>query len=99
MRDHLSSTSFAILVNGSAKGWADASRGLRQRDPLSSFLFTLVVDVLSIMIFQVEESSLIEGFLVGLNSTRVSILEFVDDTIFFSKASLEHLSQDYPYSF
>ena len=91
VRGCLSSTSFAILVNGSTKGWVKASRGLRQGDLLSPFLFTLVVDVLSRMIFRVEESGLTEGFLVGQNRTRVSILQFADDSIFFSKASLEHL--------
>ena len=37
MRGCLSSSSFAILVNGNAKGWVKASRGLRQGDPLSPF--------------------------------------------------------------
>ena len=40
MRDCLSSVSYAILVNGNAKGWVKASRELRQGDlyPLSSSL-------------------------------------------------------------
>ena len=83
--------SFAILVNGSTKGWGKASRGLKQGDPLSPFLFTLVVGVLSRLIFKAEKRGLIEGFLVGRNGTRVSILQFADNNIFFSKASLEHL--------
>ena len=55
MRGCLSSTSFAILINGSAKVWVKASTGLRQGDPFSPFLFTLEVDVLSILILWVEE--------------------------------------------
>ncbi|RVX02255.1 NAD-dependent malic enzyme 62 kDa isoform, mitochondrial [Vitis vinifera] len=91
IRGCLSSSSFAILVNGNAKGWVKASRGLRQGDPLSPFLFTLVADVLSRLLFRAEETGLTEGFSVGRDRTRVSLLQFADDTIFFSKASLEHL--------
>ena len=91
MRGCLSSTSFAILVNGNAKGWVKAIRGLRQRDPLSPFLFTLVADVLSKMMIRVQEIGLTEGFIVGRDKTRVSLQKFTDDTIFFSKASQEHL--------
>ncbi|RVW97045.1 Transposon TX1 uncharacterized 149 kDa protein [Vitis vinifera] len=91
IRGCLSSSSFAILVNGNAKGWVKASRGLRQGDPLSPFLFTLVADVLSRMLFRAEETGLTEGFSVGRDRTRVSLLQFADDTIFFSKASMEHL--------
>ena len=50
-----------------------------------------VVDVLSRLIFRAEEGGLTEGFLVGRYRTKVSILQFEDDTIFFFKASLEHL--------
>ncbi|RVW93866.1 Transposon TX1 uncharacterized 149 kDa protein [Vitis vinifera] len=87
----LSSVSFAILVNGSAKGWVKASRGLRQGDPLSPFLFTLVADVLSKMLMRAEERNMLEGFRVGRNRTRVSHLQFADDTIFFSNSREEEL--------
>ena len=74
MRGCLSSTSFAILVNGNAKGWVKAIRGLRQGDPFSLFPFTLVADVLSRMIIRAEETRLTEGFIVGRDRTRVSLL-------------------------
>ena len=73
MRECLSSVSFAVLVNGNAKGWVKASRGLRQGNPLSHFLFTLVTNVLSRMLLRAEERNALEGFRVGRNRTRVSI--------------------------
>ena len=77
MRDCLSSSSFAILVNGNAKGWVKASRSLRQGDPLSPFLF-LVADVLSRLMIRAEETGITEGFFVGRDRTRVSLLQFAD---------------------
>ena len=74
IRGYLSSSSFAILVNGNAKGWVKASRGLRQGDPLSPFLFTLVADVLSRLMIKAEEIGLTEGFFVGRDKTRVFFL-------------------------
>ena len=68
-----------------------ASRGLRQGDPLSSFLFTLVADVLSRMLLRAGERNLLECFRVGRNRTRVSHLQFADDTIFFSNSREEEL--------
>ena len=38
-----------------------------------------------------EKSGLIEGFIVGRDRTRVSLLQFANDTIFFSKVSPGHL--------
>ena len=90
MRGCLSTVSFAVLVNGNAKGSVKASRGLRQGDPLSPFLFTLVADILSRML-RAKERNLLKGFRVGRNSTRVSHLQFADDTIFFSNTSEEEL--------
>ena len=91
MRGCLSTVSFAVLVNGNAKGWVKAFRGLRHGDPLSPFLFTLVADVLSKMLLREEERNSLEGFRVGRNKTKVSHLQFADDTIFFSNTSEEEL--------
>ncbi|RVW53963.1 Heat shock 70 kDa protein 17 [Vitis vinifera] len=87
----LSSVSYAILVNGNAKGWVKASRGLRQGDPLSLFLFTIVANVLSRMLLKAEEESVLEGFRVGRNRIRVTRLQFADDTIFFANSCTEEL--------
>ncbi|RVW53339.1 Transposon TX1 uncharacterized 149 kDa protein [Vitis vinifera] len=70
----LSSVSYAVLVNGSAKGWVKASRGLRQGDPLSPFLFTLVADVLSRMLLRANERNMLEGFKGGRLQTLKSLL-------------------------
>ena len=46
IRGCLSSMSFIVLINKNAIGWAKATRGLRRRNPLLSFFFTIVMDVL-----------------------------------------------------
>ena len=62
---------FSILVNGCAKGWAKVSRGLRQGDPFSPFLFSVVVDVLSMFLVRVEEHGILEGLSMGWSKIRV----------------------------
>ena len=50
-----------------------------------------MADVLSSLMIRAVETGLTEGFFVGRDRTRVSLFQFADDTIFFSKASMEHL--------
>ena len=43
---------YSIFINGTPKGSIQATRGLRQGDPFSPFLFLIVLDVLSRLIFK-----------------------------------------------
>ena len=91
----LSSTKFSVLVNGVPAGFFPSTKGLRQGDPLSLYLFVKGMEVLDVLIRRAVEG----GFLLGCNirgdtrsSLNISHLFFVDDTIVFCEASKEHLT-------
>lgn len=61
----ISSTRVSVLVNGSPSPEFCPQKGLRQGDPLSSFLFNVVVEGLNILISRAKEIGLFKGVLVG----------------------------------
>lgn len=50
MKKCYGSFSFSILLNGESVNYFNSSRGLRQDDPLSSFLFLIVVEAFGAML-------------------------------------------------
>ena len=57
----ISTTSFSLLINGSAYGSFKAERGIRQGDPLSPYLFIICAEVLSRLLVAKER----EGSILG----------------------------------
>nr|XP_029151561.1 uncharacterized protein LOC114925942 [Arachis hypogaea] len=79
----VSTTSMSVLINGSPTKPFKMERGLRQCDPLSPFLFVLVVDVLHRMIGVAVRNGWIAPLLVGRDNIELSHLQFAYDTVLF----------------
>ncbi|XP_057759999.1 uncharacterized protein LOC130980324 [Arachis stenosperma] len=73
----------SLLINGSPSKSFKMERGLRQGDPLSLFLFVLVVEVLHRMIEEAVRHGRISPLLVGKDNIELSHLQFADDIILF----------------
>lgn len=80
---------YSILLNGSSFGNNIPSRGLRQRDPLSPYLFILGAEVLSRLFIRAEKESLISGIKVAKRAPGISHLFFVDDIFIFTGAIIQ----------
>lgn len=83
----VSSVTYSVLVNGTPCGKIFPSRGLRQGDPLSPYLFLLVAEGLSSLIVRVEEEGSIIGVPITVVGIRLSHLFFADDSLLFCKAN------------
>ncbi|GKB55422.1 putative RNA-directed DNA polymerase, eukaryota, reverse transcriptase zinc-binding domain protein [Tanacetum coccineum] len=71
----------SILVNESPTSEFSIKRGLRQGDPLSPFLFILIMEGLHIAIKDVNHLNLIKGVSVGNPGIRLSHFFYVDDVV------------------
>ena len=88
-------TSFSVLVNGSPTGFFKSSRGLRQGDPLSSYLLVLGMELFSILV----DKAVAEGFIYGYkiadrNKEEVHIthLLFAEDTLVFCEDTKDQMA-------
>ena len=80
--------SYSVLINGEPKGKIVPSKGLRQGDPISPYLFLLCAEGLSAMLKKEEEEGYIKGVAVSRGALSISHLFFADDSIIFCRVSI-----------
>ena len=81
IRACLHSSRASVLVNGSPTSEFSIKRGLRQGDPLSPFLFILVMKGLHCALSTAVSSNLIHGINLGSPDLTLSHLFYADDVI------------------
>ena len=82
MLECTSSVSMFVLVNGSLTDEFKMERGLCQGDPLSPFLFLIAKEGLNVMMKEVVEKGLFQGYGMGMQgNVNITHLQFADDTL------------------
>jgi hypothetical protein len=77
-----------VLFNGVPQEEFKPTRGIRQGDPISSYLFLLAVEGLSCLLKSQVESSALNGVKVASTALAVNHLLFADDSLLFFEASI-----------
>ncbi|GJR42044.1 RNA-directed DNA polymerase, eukaryota [Tanacetum coccineum] len=93
IRGCLTSSKASVLVNGSPTDEFLFHRGLRQGDPLSPFLFILVMESLHVSFQKIIDRGLFSPILIGKdNPIPISHLFYADDAMFIGKWSYSNVN-------
>ncbi|GKB49651.1 RNA-directed DNA polymerase, eukaryota, reverse transcriptase zinc-binding domain protein [Tanacetum coccineum] len=102
----ITSTKFSINVNGERVGYFKGGRGLRQGDPILPYLFTLVMEVLNLLVKKNIEDNMGFQYHFVCKNLKITHLCFADDLLVFChedtqsvgiiKKSLDEFSEHTP---
>ena len=89
----VNSVCFSVKLNGHLSEVFKPSRGIRQGDPISPYLFLLCSEGLSCLLKTVCPMHLSRGVRVGVHAPWILHLLFADDCLVFAEASLRGASR------
>ncbi|KAJ9536550.1 hypothetical protein OSB04_un000302 [Centaurea solstitialis] len=96
VKELISTPSFSVVVNGESRGHFQGRRGIRQGDPLSPYLFTLVMEGFSMILNQCIAEAANFGYHHACEEFGITHLCFADDLFVFTRgdvASVEILKK------
>lgn len=90
MKFCISTVRFSVLINRNPCGFFPSQRGLRQGEPLSSFLFILAMEGFNNLMQTARTKGWMRGFKVknsNANDLEITHLQYADDTLILCEAS------------
>ena len=84
----VTTVSYSVLVNGEPKGMIHPTRGIRQGNPLSPFLFLLYTEGLNGLINNAATNGDIKGYSLCRNGPSLTHLLFADDSLLFCRVTI-----------
>ncbi|GKC94250.1 RNA-directed DNA polymerase, eukaryota, reverse transcriptase zinc-binding domain protein [Tanacetum coccineum] len=85
----VSTATFSINVNEEKYGYFKGGRGIRQGDPISPYLFTLVMEMLNIVVQNKINENPRFRYHWGCKQLKISHLCFADDLLMFCHGDVE----------
>lgn len=89
----VTTVSYTVNFNGTQIGPINPSRGLRQGDPLSPYLFLFCVEGLSRMIQKSANEGKVQGCRICTQALAITHLLFADDSFLFCRLELEEVME------
>ena len=85
----ITTISYFVLINGVAYGSIIPTRGLRQGDLVSPYIFLLCAYGFSSLINDAARNQRINGVLICKGSPKITHLFLADDSLLFCKANIQ----------
>ncbi|KAF5454906.1 hypothetical protein F2P56_024537 [Juglans regia] len=83
------SASFSVLINDTPTGHIVPTRGLRQGDSLSPYLFLMCIEGQVSLLKDVAVSQVVTGLQICRGPPRLNLLLFADDSVIFCVADVD----------
>ena len=71
-KETICTTSNSMLINGEPHRFISPTRGIKQGDPLSPYLFLLCAESLSALLRKDEENQILQGIIFCTHGVRIS---------------------------